>query len=150
MTAGYRSYVSVAMTDTWRSRLHQSMLSRLPGTTPSMRMQRGDCLLQGPADAVALVHHIWMEQALLQQRSQGGSTSGTPTLGTTGAGCRLCLNHGPPILPETTRCRVLGAALQVRLWETIRGEERPCGALLEMTGCHHVALKQHESSCAAE
>ncbi len=41
MTAGYRAHVFVPMTDTWRSRLHQSMLYR-PGTMPSMCMERDD------------------------------------------------------------------------------------------------------------
>jgi hypothetical protein len=40
--------------------------------------------------------------------------------------------------------------LEAKLWEAIRGEEQRCGALLEMTGCHHAAMKRHESNCAAE
>jgi hypothetical protein len=49
--------VSALMTDSWQSRLYQSMLSRPPGSLLVMRKERGDCFPRDPADAVALVQH---------------------------------------------------------------------------------------------
>ena len=51
------------------------------------------------------------EPVLLQKRVQGASAIRPHTLGTTDAGCQLCLNHGPPILPEITPRRVLGGGM---------------------------------------
>ena len=86
MTAGYRAHVSVPMTDTWRSRLHQSMLSRMPGTMQACAWCVAIAFCRVPQSRV-LVHSPCGELALLQ-KGRGWSTRGTPTLGTTG---RMCL-----------------------------------------------------------
>jgi hypothetical protein len=87
-------------------------------------MVHGYGFQQDPAGAAGLSHHHMRRyRRCCDNGHRVDRTSGTHTPGTTGVGCHLCLYHGPPILPETTWCRVLGAALEARLWETISREE---------------------------